>query len=104
MKGLQKFLFGLAVSVSGYGAEFKLPENFLVFDPSRILSAMATAAPKAAPMLLASPKIKTDICAHIRIITPPSDVDPRIALPEGNYTQSKMPILQAPPACQSQVR
>jgi hypothetical protein len=85
-------------------AEYKLPENLLRFDVSKIYSAVA-AGPKIqqAPILVqATPKELS--CGHIRILPANPDLDPGIALPNRSYRYSRMPMLKGMPACQTTER
>jgi hypothetical protein len=91
-----KLLLGTLFAASAFAADFKLPENFLVFDASKIRSAVSTAK----PMQLASVRKPTQtVCAHIRVMEVPDDVDPGMVLPSHGFPESPMPVLKPPPAC-----
>jgi len=99
-----KSSLGILLSAPCFAAEFKLPENFLVFDPSRLRSAVSKSAAQLSHPLLSPPRSKIDACAHIRILPTPENVDPGIVLPAGARTSSKMPIVKGLPSCQHSSR
>lgn len=93
----------LLLSMPLTAAEFKLPENFLKFDPSKLYAGIAKGSPQLKPLVLpALPKAA--VCVHARVIPLPADTDPAIALPYRDYPQSKMPILKPPPTCEAESR
>jgi hypothetical protein len=91
-----RLLLGSLFAASAFAAEFKLPENFLVFDASKLRGAVSTAK----PMQIASLRKPTEtVCAHIRVIEVPGDVDPGMVVPSHSYPESRMPALKPPPTC-----
>ncbi|MCX6609839.1 MAG: hypothetical protein NTW74_03185 [Acidobacteria bacterium] len=80
--------------------EYKLPENFLRFNVSKIYAAVSN-APKSQPPVIVEAAPKEISCGHIRILPANPDLDPGMTLPKGAYIQSRMPVLKGMPACQT---
>jgi hypothetical protein len=83
--------------------EYKLPENLLRFDVSKIYSAVS-ASPKVQATVLVQATPKELSCGHIRVLPTNPDLDPGIALPDRKYPSSRMPVLKGMPSCQATER
>ncbi len=80
--------------------EYKLPENLLRFDVSKIYS-VVSASPKVQSTVLVQATPKELSCGHIRILPTNPDLDPGISLPNRTYPNGRMPVLKGMPACQT---
>ena len=94
-----RFLLAAMLACSAFAAEFKLPENFLVFDASKLHSAVATTRPMQSSSVIKKPTPVA--CGHIRILEVPNHVDPKMIQPFPASTDSRMPVFQGPPTCQA---
>jgi hypothetical protein len=97
------FAFCLSAWAQENPAEFKLPENFLRLDTSK-LKLRPLLSTTAKPQTIFVPAPNQESCGHIRVLPVNPDMDPGIHLPWRTYVHSRMPILKGMPACETPQR